>query len=228
MTMKLFLQEILNDARVILRDSWAALIRQKGWVLCFLVGVAVVTAFVLPHDPALHRRLTADRVEALVRISNKYRRWGDFRDTVVITAFVLAAGAVWRRRSWRTAAVACFLSACLAGLAVNAVRFTAGRPRPSAEMPDGFYGPTFKYRMQSFPSGHAATSTGNAVALAIALPGAGIPVLFLSASGVVWASVYSRTHYVTDVGVGAMVGVLFGVVVGIVTRRLNKQRGETG
>jgi membrane-associated phospholipid phosphatase len=214
--------EILSDALGVLRDTWQVIKRIKWWILLLFLSLAAMTCALLPHDPALHRHITEDRLERLIKISNKYRRWGDFRDTVTITLVVFGVGLVARRRSWRTAAVACFLSASLAGLSVNAVRFTAGRPRPSANMPDGFYGPTFKYRMQSFPSGHAATSTGNAVALAIALPGAGVPVLVFSAAGVVWSSLYSRTHYVSDVSVGVAIGMFFGVIVGIVTRRRNR------
>lgn len=217
------LKEVRTDALQILKDSWSLLKRWKWWVALFCAVLAIVTMVLLPRDPELHRRITEDRRESLIKVSNKFRRWGDFRDTVTITLVLYAIGVVARRRSWRTAAVACFLSASLAGLTVNAVRVSAGRPRPTVDMPDGFYGPTFKYKMQSFPSGHAGTSTGNAVALAIALPGAGVPVLF-SAAGVVWSCLYSRVHYVTDVTVGAGIGLLFGVIVGVVTRRLIRSR----
>lgn len=219
------LKEARADAMDILRGTWRCVKRWKWWIALFYAALAVATFAIMPHDRELYRRITEDREEALIKVSNKFRRWGDFRDTVTITLVIYAAGALARRRSWRTAAIACFLSASIAGLCINAIRFTSGRPRPSTDMPDGFYGPTFKYKMQSFPSGHAGTSTGNAVGLLIALPGAGVPVM-LSAAGVVWSCLYSRVHYVTDVMVGAGTGLLFGVIVGLVARELIRSRAD--
>lgn len=216
-------REVYDDSRQILRETWRLAKAVKWWWLLVVVLLAAAVIGLYPHDPALHRMITDDRPDRLVAISNKFRRWGDFRDTVTITLLVWLAGKIARRRAWRTAAIACFLAACLSGITVNMVRFTAGRPRPTVGLQDGFYGPTFHYRMQSFPSGHSGTSTANAVALAMTLPPAGLPALF-SAGGVVWACLYSRTHYVTDVLAGATVGITYGLLVGLATRRLLRAR----
>jgi len=220
--MRAELKEALTDAKAILVDAWRLAKRRWVWLVLIAIVVAGAVFVVYPHDRELYERITTDRVENLIKVSNKFRRWGDFRDTVTITLLVFAVGWVAKKRTWRTAAVGCFIAACVAGLMINAVRFTSGRPRPRTDMPDGFYGPTVDYEMQSFPSGHAGTSSGCGVSLAIALPAAGI-FAFLSGAGVVWSCLYSGVHYVTDVLVGGTIGITMGILFGVVTRRRMKK-----
>lgn len=217
--------EAKKDASAILRGTWQVVKRRKWLLLAVYAALTVVVFGMWPYDRALHERITENRPETLVKISNKFRRWGDFRDTVTITLIVFTAGWIARRRAWRRAALAAFLAACIAGLLANVVRFTAGRPRPPENIPDRFYGPTMRYQMQSFPSGHSATSTANGIALLVALPAAGIAAT-MSAACVVWACLYSRVHYPTDVLAGGVTGVLFGVIVGKLARRMNQEAGE--
>lgn len=223
--MRNYMRELFHQAKKdfvsLLRGTWREVKRRKWLLLAVYLALAVAVFLIRPYDREIHERMTNHRIERLVKIANKLRRWGDFRDTVIITVVVFTAGALARRRTWRRAALAAFTAACIAGLATNVVRFTAGRPRPPVNMPDRFYGPTVQYKMQSFPSGHAATSTANGVALLVALPAAG-----LSAAGVVWACLYSRVHYLTDVLVGGMTGLVFGIIVGQIGRRINREAGE--
>jgi len=44
--------------------------------------------------------------------------------------------------------------------------------------------------------------------------------LAISATGIVWASVYGSSHYVTDVTVGSGIGLIFGATGGLVYRRM--------
>lgn len=224
--MRTWFQELVGDGRAILKGTWQVVRARRLLLIALFAGVLAVAALVYPHDRVFYERMAEDRVEAWIRIANKLRRWGDFRDTVTMTVIVLVAGTLARRRSWRTAATGAFIGACIAGLMVNVVRFTAGRPRPTAGMEDGFYGPTFQYKMQSFPSGHSGTSLAFGTALTVALPGAGW-IAFASGAGVVWACLYAKVHYVTDVFVGGCIGLIMGALVGIVTRRvMNETRAQ--
>lgn len=212
-----------QDARAVVVEIGALFRRWRWWVTLYALAVFGATLFLLRFDRPLFDWFTNIRIDPWINIANTFRRWGDFRDSVTFMVVVFAAGWVFRRRRWRAAAIGCFLAASLAGLAVNVVRFTSGRPRPKVAieegLPDRWHGPTFKYKMQSFPSGHAGTSSANGVAWLVAMPGVGVPA-FLSGAGVVWSCLYTRVHYGTDVLVGTAIGVLFGVIGGSATRRV--------
>jgi len=221
--MSYLIKEILNNSRDVLRNTWG-LLKRRWLLLLTLFALAFGITFALfPYDNGFYHRITDHRPENLVNISNMFRRWGDFRDVVTITLLVFLVGWIAKKRTWRTAAIGCFLAACMAGLLINGIRTSTGRPRPYTDMVDGFYGPTTQYKMMSFPSGNATTSSALATSLLIALPFAGIPAL-LSAVGVVCASVYSCTHHVSDVTAGMLTGIIIGLFVGLTTRRLMKVR----
>ena len=57
--------------------------------------------------------------------------------------------------------------------------------------------------------------------LLIAAPILGVPMA-LSAAGIIWASVYGSSHYMTDVTVGAGIGILFGSLGGLTCRRMQE------
>lgn len=208
------------------RDDLCALFRHAGHVVrryaptlgLIAAAVAAFVALVWPADPWLIRAVH-DRTPAQVRdASHAVRRWGSFTDTLVICGGLYAAGRLLRRRGWRMAALAAFTAACVGGLAVNAFRLTTGRPRPRAGLANVMHGPSFNFNMQSFPSGHAATSVGYCVALAAALPPLAIPAL-LNGVAVAVSSMPIRSHYLTDVVAGGMIGAGAGFVFGAAARR---------
>ena len=143
---------------------------------------------------------------------------------MILVGALWLAGAVFKRRTWRTAAMACLLAASCAGLLINPGRSLFGRPRPNTEVQDRFTGLNLSRKYHSFPSGHSGTSFGTATALAVATPEIGIPVL-AGAALVGWSRMYVREHYLTDVLVGASIGTLFGVAFGAAARRRKKFQG---
>ena len=146
--------------------------------------------------------------------------WGNYRTgSLIICAAILIAGIVCRRKTWQTAAIACLLSVTFAGLEADIPKSLLGRARPNSGLQDRFYGPSVEYKYQSFPSGHATTSSATAVALAVALPPVGVPAL-VGAAGVMWSRVRLGVHYPTDVWVGGWIGALNGLVFGLAARRL--------
>ena len=217
-------RELREDTLGLLREAAAALRRHRWAFLAGAAAIVAATCALWPHDPSISRSFTTGRPPFWEDFAGGVRRWGAFTDTLVFCAAVYLAG-LWRgRRAWRTAALAAFLAASMAGLPANAVRLTTGRPRPRANEADVFHGPTLVYKYQSFPSGHASASVGSAAALLSALPAAGLPAL-LSAGAVVWSSMYSRNHYATDVLVGSGVGALYGIAFGLGARRLRRGPG---
>ena len=105
--------------------------------------------------------------------------------------------------------LAALVANCFSHLAVQALKRTVVRQRPSmllphiralAALPDHF----------SFPSGHACAALAVVTPILLAAPLAGVPLLFV-ALAVGASRVYLRVHYVTDVVVGQLLGVIAGV-----------------
>jgi undecaprenyl-diphosphatase len=195
------------------------------WIILGLVMV-VGTIALHPYDAALSARCAGVRNGTTRRIAEGLSVWGSYRTgTPILCATILIAGLVCRRKTWQTAAIACLLSVTLAGLEADVLKSLLGRARPGSGLQDGFYGPSLEYKYQSFPSGHATTSSATAVALAVALPPVGVPAL-VGAAGVMWSRVCLGVHYPTDVWVGGWIGALNGLVFGLAARRLRAKAGS--
>jgi len=134
------------------------------------------------------------------------------------TALGLAsAGVAWwaRRKDLARLFLAMVLASSMAGVAVNAVRFTTGRPRPNAHVQDGFYGLKkdgrwigLENRYKSFPSAHTATAAAFAgVALFAGIRGGWLIALFGPLVGC--ARIYSQAHHFSDVVTATVLGLLF-------------------
>lgn len=102
-----------------------------------------------------------------------------------------------------------------AGLLADVGKLCVSRARPHSLDLDGatflstFHGwfPMFSLgsKFQSFPSGHAATSMGFAIALSVIYP-RGRVYFFLLAAAVAASRVIQHAHYPTDIAAGAMLG----------------------
>lgn len=154
--------------------------------------------------------------------------WGDFYRLNLI---ILPGGLflAWMRRSmWlRRASVAVFLAALMAGVAVNVLRPTIGRPRPSAGLEDGLYGPNLAHEYHGFPSGHAATAFATGTTIAIVAPPAALPALG-GATLIAVSRIALNQHHPTDSIAGAALGSWFGLAFGYAARRRDYIRLEPG
>ena len=212
-------REIGIEARELTISAVRLAWKKRGLVLVFAVAVAAVTACTFPRDVRVHHWLTDQRIESIRLLAQYVSKWGDYTTgTMILMGALWMAGVVFKRRAWRTAAIACLLAASFSGLVVNPARAVFGRPRPNTEVEDRFTGPSLSRKYQSFPSGHSATAFGTATALAVAAPAVGVPAM-AGAALVGWSRMYVREHYLTDVVVGASVGTLFGLSFGFAARR---------
>jgi membrane-associated phospholipid phosphatase len=214
--------ELLRGARDVARDH-----RRAIWIALGVMAILTVSAVAFVDAPAYRWSVEA-RNDAAFRVAEIWRSWGSFNDTLFWFGFLTLLGGIARRRSLRRAGLACLLAGVVAGLAVNVSRFSTGRPRANAGLPDGLYGPSLESALQSFPSGHSTASFAHATALAVALPAAGVPAV-ISAAGVAASSYYRTVHHVSDVLCGSIFGSLFGLCFGAAARRLGRResRGET-
>jgi membrane-associated phospholipid phosphatase len=182
------------------------------------LAVILVALALVPFDHPFDDLVLRNRSDTLQRISGWFRFWGRGLDTGTWLGLLMLGSALPGRRRWRRAALCALLAAVIAGIAVNVVRVSTGRPRPRAEGYTHWVGPTLTYRLQSFPSGHCAASAASATALLWTAPWIGVPAL-LSAGGVALGSLYTRNHYLTDTAVGLGMGALCGALLGAAGRR---------
>ncbi len=211
------------QGRSVVRGFGTLAWERKGLALLALATAVALFFLTWPHDAGLLRRLHFwnPAHEATARaVSSFLGTWGDFPTYNIPLALALwAYGFLTKSQAWRRIAIVCLLGAALAGLADDCLRLTAGRPRPDAHLPDGFYGIgyTFESRYQSFPSGHAASVLGAAMALLVVARPLGIAAT-LFALAVVWARMELYRHYPSDVLIGSLVGIYFGLMTGFGSR----------
>lgn len=231
-----FLAEIKGDVRDFFGMFPFVFKEHRRCVLLFSILLMLLLWGIHPYDTPWVQKLLKGWPPPHLHLAEAFRTWGDFRDIVTITAVVMGAGWIFKRRDWRQLAAVFFLTVCLAGMAANTIRFTAGRPRPyiSHLTEDRFYGPFYLYpeskkpadgkfrKFQSFPSGHSTTSSTAAVMMLVAAPVLGAAV-FLSAVGILWSSLYCCVHYATDVTAGIGFGMVFGSIGGLVYRRMKSK-----
>ncbi|MGD9897410.1 MAG: phosphatase PAP2 family protein [Candidatus Methylacidiphilaceae bacterium] len=223
-----------------------------GWLALSLGLLAAGFLVSFPIDFSAYRALQRIDQPFLQQAAQQFSFWGDYFPGSILVSILFAVGSqVVRSRRARAAALASFLAASVAGLTLDAGRFSFGRPRPYADaaaatlrlgkkpepkvsfkrtrpdndLPDGFYGPLGVHMFQGFPSGHAASSSASAAAIVRLVPQLGIP-LGLLALGVCWSRMELRQHYLSDVAVGAIWGSLWGFFFGtLLFRRLKLHSG---
>ncbi len=221
------LAETWADVREILRGFGGLVRRNVGWAFAAVILCAAVVALFRPHDRAwlmAVQLFRGDAEKTAHGLAWQLGRWGDYPTyNLPVAILIWIYGAVTRSRAWRRVAIVAFLGASLAGLFDDCFRLTMGRPRPDVypPVPDGFYGPAKALfgRYESFPSGHAASDVGMAVALLAVSRGLGV-LTAAYALAVIWGRMELNKHYPSDVAVGSIIGVYFGVLIGMAGARV--------
>jgi membrane-associated phospholipid phosphatase len=207
----------LKAARNLARRHWKILVLS-------LLSLAIVAAVLTQVDAAGLEMLTFPKKSAATPLARGFSKWGDFQTGfLLLAALVWGVGAAGRSFSWRQAALAMVLGATVAGLCANVLRFSVGRPRPSAGLADGLYGPSLKHKFHGFPSAHAATSFGAAGAITMVCPPAGL-VALPTAAAISWSRLQLRRHHPSDIWVGGGIGLISGSFVGLAALRRRRAR----
>jgi membrane-associated phospholipid phosphatase len=174
------------------------------------------------HDRDVLRYLQVERQQRddwVHLAARKISFWGDYLTWTVPMALAIWWGAErFGSRSWRRMALACLLAASVAGITANCFRLSLGRPRPHANLDDGFYGLQKRAMYHSFPSGHAATAFGTAVPLWFLSPPAGAAATGFAVL-VGWSRMQLDKHYPTDILAGMALGITMGIAAGKTVRR---------
>jgi membrane-associated phospholipid phosphatase len=225
-TPRVFLASVAQG-RVILLGFWRLVCRRKLFAVGLAFAALLLGWFVHLYDQSLLSEIHIwnDEQERIAHDVAWYLgTFGDYPTyNVPLALAIWLYGVATKSSHWRRVAIIAFLGATLAGLFDDCFRLTLGRPRPDTlqhtHLADGFYGPAYAFSggYQSFPSGHAASVFGMAMALVVAdLPLGILTTIF--AFGVVWARMELYRHYPSDIVVGTAIGVYFGLMVGFGSR----------
>ncbi len=202
------------------RGAWEVVRARRRAFASALAVFVLLTLLAFTQDRAVDEWVLAHRADfpAPGRAAHYLRWWGRGHDTIFFVLLLLLWSALRRDGRWARYARACALAMIVAGIAINVVRVGSGRPRPRANLPDRWRGPTLIYAHQSFPSGHTSASFASAACMVMAAPPLGVAAL-ASAAGVGWSSIYSRAHHLSDVVAGVGAGSLIGAAFGLAARR---------
>jgi membrane-associated phospholipid phosphatase len=202
-----------REGWIVWRLGWARL-WPRWWVILAIVGlgVAAVLLFGEADDLWLNRIRVPDNPQ-LKHIAGRISFWGDLTWNIPLSLLLWGAGAIFKRARWRKLGWACLLAGLMGGMVLNVFRCTLGRPRPSAGLPDGFYGPHLKSAYHGFPSGHTTVSFATTTSVMTSTPVLGVPCL-LYASTVGWSRMQLNRHHPFDVATGAALGGFIGICFG--------------
>ena len=193
---------LVRAMRVRLRGTDAAA------VVCSAIVVVLTLRFADAPMTAWAERVQSSGVQDTIRLAN---RFGGGMNPVMVVLFFLVAGVVYRLPRWIAYAVAMALSAAAAGIAVQIVKYTAGRTRPEL-----WLGPFQHARAAatSFPSGHTVGAFALAGVLMFSSPSRTMRIAaFLLALSVAVSRVLAFRHWTSDVLASAAIGMIIATVV---------------
>lgn len=161
-------------------------------------------------DTKLLQAIRAPQNESLNLIAGKLGFWGDWIWNFALAILLWLTGTVCKRKRWRQLGWACLWGFLVAAVVVNLFRSPLGGARPSAGVPDGFYGPRFQHSYQGFPSGHTTASFASAGAAVSGPPLLSVPCAAYAAA-VGWSRMQLNKHHPLDVLTGAALGGFVGL-----------------
>ena len=182
-------------------------------ILGVLGIIAISFASFFADDWATHFA-AAHRTHEMTHLAETFNTLGNW-PVLAALGLLLGVGGWLANRPRLTRLIAAMLIASMvSGIFVNAIRLSAGRPRPYSQIEDGFYGIRHNgrwiighSRFQSFPSAHTATATAFVgVALFAGLRAGWLLALLGPLVGC--ARIYSEVHHFSDVVASVILGLL--------------------
>jgi undecaprenyl-diphosphatase len=189
------------------REQYARWPREALWTGIVLIALVAVIGAVIPAAPlTIDRRWSEWMTDIQGATLHHLALIFDYLGRGLGRALSLAAiGLVLVvTRRWHALLVFAVVES-LTPLATNLLKHLVDRPRPPTAM--------LHAAGTSFPSGHAAYAGATAVALVLlsTSPGRGRliwwPCAALAIAGMAWSRTYLQVHWLSDAGVGALLGI---------------------
>jgi len=179
-------------------------------VAVVLVVIAGTIAAFLLDDTVMHWAAQRSKTES--NIGSAVSRYGQWHYLILVAICVGVIARSAGRSYLLRVVVAMMIAATAAGLTADVIRLMSGRTRPSAPVPQGWYGMKDdsgwllgRYHYSAFPSAHTATITGYVGVIWLAYRRRGAPFLLLSVL-MGWARIVVNAHHLSDVWVAGIVG----------------------
>lgn len=152
--------------------------------------------------------IKAGEWESTVQTLNKF---GDGWIQAIITIIMIFAGYLKKKANLLKTGKYGLIAIIAAGIAVQIIKHIIGRPRPTmvdAGIKD--IGPSISIGLDSYPSGHTASSFALAAVLSAVYPKGRYIFYFLA--GIAGLSrIYLDSHFASDVFAGAILGTVIGI-----------------
>jgi membrane-associated phospholipid phosphatase len=189
---------------------------RRPWL--WLIAGIILVAAMFPLDDAVDGALVVPPSSPLHELawwcSKLAEGW-----VIAVVGILLAAFLAWRKKPALAANVFFVgFTSEIAGLIALILRLLFGRTRPTAPLPQGFYGLWHdghwligKYQFSSFPSGHSATAAG-LVAAAWLVNRRWGAVALIYAVAVMWSRIALRCHHLSDVVASAVMSVMVALL----------------
>jgi membrane-associated phospholipid phosphatase len=195
--------------------------KELGYLLLWLLAGSLAVALVCPLDSQVDAAFDVTNDPLGHRIASWFTKLGEGWAPALLGIFFIV---VYMRRHRPDVAAKIFfviLAGELIGLAGVIVRLFVGRTRPSAHVPQGFYGIWHdghwiigQFDYSAFPSGHTCIAVGMAAAAWLVHRGWGT-VAALFAVAVAWSRVAFGSHHLSDV----MASVVLAVPLAVILKR---------
>lgn len=205
------------DALAFWSQSW------RFWTAT-LIAILPLLWMLSVFDKAILRSIQQPEDHPIHALARFISEWGDFYHlSPILLVIGLAWAAVVKNKPIKQASIAIFVAALAAGVLVQVPRSLTGRPRPSAGLPDGIYGPSLEHDYHGFPSGHSCSAFATAAVLTTIAPPLGT-VAIPAAASVAWSRLQLNRHHLSDVIGGAALGCTIGTCFGMGFRKRRKEQ----
>ncbi|MGH7970298.1 MAG: phosphatase PAP2 family protein [Limisphaerales bacterium] len=185
----------------------------RRWLWAALGVALIASAFLLDGPVESYSRIeTSPRLQQAAHLlSRAGEGW------VIGVGGLVLSGVFWFRGRFNTARLIFLIGtvSLLTGLSATVMRSLVGRTRPHAEVPQGVYGVWHEshwligqYQFGSFPSGHAATVVGLAVAVWMARRRLALVVAAYAAL-VSWSRVAQGCHHFSDIVAATVLAIIW-------------------
>lgn len=177
-------------------------------VLHWYEGVAAIagTSALMILDEPVQRTVQAHRSSTSDDMAAVFRRMGQPEVYLTMTAGMVGVGLLAHDPPVTRAGGRLFVALGLAGTSTAVGKRLLGRARPSTDI-DAFHFTPFSGN-DAFPSGHATMAFALATSLADDLHNTWASIgLYTLATGTAWSRLNDNKHWLSDVGLGAVIGV---------------------